>query len=95
MCGQKWTFSNISEYIQGTYDQHGNLQMNYGKSKVGENHLYHAGAVGGLIIDENGKGTIVQKNGIDYAETVMLPKEVVSLWDCDGMDDTCSTVSKN
>ena len=69
--------------------------MNYGKSKVGENHLYHAGAVGGLDIDENGKGTIVQADGKTYKETVMLPHQVVNLWDCDEKDDTCSTVSKN
>ena len=69
--------------------------MNYGKSAVGKNHLYHAGAIGGLVIDNAGKGTIVQKDGKTYAETVMLPWEVVNLWDCDKMDDTCSTVSKS
>ena len=67
--------------------------MNYGKSKVGENHLYHAGAVGGLDIDENGKGTIVQADGMTYKETVMLPNTVVSLFECDEMMSTCSQVS--
>ena len=69
--------------------------MNYGKSKVGENRLYHAGAVGGLDIDENGVGTIVQSDGTTYAQTVTLPKEVVSLFKCEGMDSTCSQVRRH
>ena len=67
--------------------------MNYGKSAVGENHLYHAGDIGGLIIDENGKGTIVQADGKTYAPTVTLPNKVVSLFKCKGRMSTCSQVS--
>ena len=67
--------------------------MNFGKSAVGHNKLYHAGAVGGLIIDNAGKGTIVQADGKTYAPTVTLPNDVVSLFKCEGMMSTCSQVS--